>query len=213
MAFGAGLASLAFFSFDAAAMKRIAIGLALICTVGLVACDSGDKKAGAKDAKAGDKKEAKADAKKAAADGGDAKADAKPEPAKPVKLAKVSLEDAGLDAVVDAPEGAKVAEDFGAFTVKAGDSFQLEIHTGAADLAARKKEIEGNDVNKLKKFHTESETALVYETEVMGKTEFHFLANKEIDGAKYYCEDTKGKAYSQADVEAMLKSCNSAAAS
>lgn len=197
-------------------MKRAAVGLALFFAVGAIACDSGDKKASGKDgdkkADADKKAEDKPDDNEAADDGGaDAKAD-EPAPAKPVKLAELSLEDAGMDAKLQAPEGAKVAEEFGAYTVKAGDAFQLEVHTGAADLAARKKEIEANDVNKLKKFHTESETALVYETEVMGKTEFHFVSNKELDGAKYHCEDTKGKAYAQADVEAMLAACESLAA-
>lgn len=190
-------------------MKRLAAGLALCFAFGPLACDSGDKKTETKkDSKAEDKKkDAKADDGKAA-DGGKA-ADAKPEPAKPVKLASASLEDTGLDATIQAPEGAKLAEEFGAFTVKAGETFQLEIHTGPVDLAARKKEIEGNTINKLKKFHTESETALVYETEVMGKTEFHFVSNKEIDGGKYNCEDTKGKAFSKADVDAMLAACDS----
>ena len=196
-------------------MKRAAQGLALLLAIGGVACDSGDKKASGKDGDkkaAGDKKAGdKAGDKKAADGGGDAKAD-EPAPAKPVKLAELSLEDAGMDAKLQAPEGAKVAEEFGAYTVKAGDAFQLEVHTGEADLAARKKEIEGNTVNKLKSFHTESDTALLYETEVMGKTEFHFVSNKEVDGAKYHCEDTKGKAYTKADVEAMLAACNSLAA-
>lgn len=191
---------------------------AFVFTLGIAAvlpgCDSGEKKAA--DAKADAKKgEAKVegDAKVAAA--GDAKAedDAKAEPATPVAMVEVSLEDAGLDGKLKAPEGAKVAEEMGAYTVKSGETFQLEIHTGDADLAARKKEIEENTLNKLKSFLTESDTALVYETEVAGKAEFHFVANIELDGAKYHCEDTKGSAFAKADIEAMLESCQSIAAS
>lgn len=194
-------------------MKRFATGFALSFVVGSLglACDSGEKKAGGKDAKAA-KSDAKADSKGAKADakaGGDAKADAKPEAAKPVKLAKISLEDSGMDATLSAPEGAKIAEEFGAFTVKAGDAFQLEIHTGTAKMDARKKEIESNTVQKLKTFHTDSETELLYETEVMGKTEFHFVTNMEVDGAQYHCEDTKGKAYARADIDAMVAACKS----
>ena len=192
-------------------MQKLALAVVLSSLALAGACDSSSEKAdgGKGDAKSGDAKAG--DAKEA---GGDAKADAKEdakaaEPAAEVKLAELSLEDAGVDVKLQAPEGAKAAEEFGAYTVKAGETFQLEIHTGAADLAARKKEIEENTVNKLKKFHTESDTALVYETEVMGKTEFHFVANVEVDGAKYNCEDTKGKGYTQADVEAMHKACTS----
>jgi len=193
------------------AMKRLAGSLCLALLVSFApACDSGKKD----DAKKGDAKKAdakKGDAKKddvkAAAEGGDAKAEAKP--AEPVKLAEVSLEDAGLDAKLQAPEGAKAAEDLGAFVVLAGESFQLQINTGAADLAARKTEIESNTVNKLKSFVTESETELVYETEVMGKAEFHFVSNLELDGAKYNCEDKKGQAFTKADIDAMVAACKS----
>ncbi len=193
-------------------MKRLAGSLSLALIVSLApACDSGDKKADAKkaDAKKADAK--KADAKPADAKKADAKADAKA--AAPVKLAELSLEDAGLDAKLQAPEGAKASEEFGAYLVQSGEAFQLEIHTNFADLAARKKEIEGNTVNKLKRFVTESETELLYETEVMGKAEFHFIANVELDGAKYNCENKKGPTYTKADIDAMLAACKSLKAS
>ncbi len=192
-------------------MKLLAGSFALVLSVSLAAaCDSGekkgdDKKAEAKkDAKPTDVKagEAKADA--------DAKADAKA--AEPVKLAALSLEDASIEASIQAPEGAKAAEEFGAVVVSSGESFQLQINTGAADLASHKKEIEGNTVNKLKSFVTESETELVYETEVMGKPEFHFVANVALDEAKYNCEDKKGQAFAKADIDAMLAACKSLAA-
>ncbi|MCH9688564.1 MAG: hypothetical protein K0V04_44445 [Deltaproteobacteria bacterium] len=191
-------------------MKRLAGSVALaLCVSSAFACDSGEKK----DAKKADAKKAdakKADAKKAddaKQAGGDAKAEATP--AAPVKLAALSLEDAGLEGTLQAPEGAKASAEFGAFVVNAGESFQLEIHSSAADLAARKKEIEGNTVNKLKSFVTENETELVYETEVMGKSEFHFLANIKVDDASYNCEDKKGPVYAKADVDAMLAACKS----
>lgn len=195
-------------------MTRLAGSLCFALLVSFApACDSGakkdDKKAAKKDGadKGGaDKGEAGKAAVKAA-DGGDAKVEAKP--AAPVKLAELSMEDAGLDAKLQAPDGAKAAEDLGAFVVTAGESFQLQINTGAADLAASKKEIEGNTVNKLKSFVTESETELVYETEVAGKPEFHFVMNLELDGAKYNCEDKKGQAFTRADIDAMVAACKS----
>lgn len=197
----------------AGVMKRLAGSLSLVLSVSLaVACDSGEKKEDKKAAEA-KKDEAKNDeaADVKAADGGaaDAKADAKP--AEPVKLATLSLEDVGLEATVQAPEGAKAADEFGAFVVTAGEGFQLQINSSAADLAARKAEIEGNTVNKLKAFVAESPTELVYETEVMGKPEFHFVANVEVEDAKYNCEDKKGQAFTRADVDAMLAACKSMA--
>jgi hypothetical protein len=178
-----GLAVRAALVEHASAMKRLAGSFALALSLSFApACDSGDKK--------GDDKKVEAkkdDAKKVA--GGDVKvadadADAKADAEAKAELAKLSLEDAEIEATLEAPEGAKAADEFGAVVVSAGESFQLQVNGAAADLVARKKEIEGNTVNKLKAFVTDTPTELVYETEVMGKPEFHFVANVELDGAK-----------------------------
>jgi hypothetical protein len=200
----------------AGAMKRIVCSLALVLSASLaLACDSGEKKGDDKKAEAtkGDVKGGKAEVKAPTGADADAKADAEAKadakPAEPVKLAPLSLEDAEIDATLQAPEGAKAADEFGAVVVSAGESFQLQVNGGATDLAARKQEIEANTVNKLKAFVTDTPTELVYETEVMGKPEFHFVANVELDGAKYNCEDKKGQAFTRADVDAMLAACKS----
>lgn len=197
-------------------MKRLAGSFALVLSVSLaLACDSGEKKADEKktEAKKDDAKEAKKGDVKAPTADADAKADAEAKadakPAAPVELASLSLEDAGIDATLQAPAGAKAADEFGSVVVSAGEGFQLQVSTGPADLAASKKEIEGNTVNKLKSFVTDAPTELVYESEVAGKAEFHFLANVELDGAKYNCEDKKGQAFTKADIDAMLAACKS----
>lgn len=180
----------------------------MLCVSLVPGCDSGKKKEeGAKETAKKGEGEAKAEGE--AKPEGEAEAKAEAEPAEPVKLAELSLEDAGLEAKIQAPEGAKASAEFGAFLVQAGESFQLQINSSAADLAAAKAEIEGNTVNKLKGFVTESETELVYETEVAGKAQFHFVANVEVDEAKYNCEDKKGQDFTKADVEAMLAACKS----
>ncbi|MCA9708656.1 MAG: hypothetical protein KDK70_22600 [Myxococcales bacterium] len=193
-------------------MQRLAGSLCLASLVCLAsACDSGAKKdEGTKAAAKGDVKKDEPKAEVEAPDEADAKAEAKA--AAPVKLAELSLEDAGLDAKLQAPEGAKALEDLGAYVVSAGEGFQLQINTGSADLVASKKEIEANPVNKLKGFVSESETELVYETEVSGKSEFHFVMNLELDGAKYNCEDKKGTPFTKDDIDAMIAACKSMAA-
>ena len=127
-------------------MKRLAGSLALVLCVSLVpGCDSGTKEADAKDASA-KKAEggAKTDEAKPAEAEGDAKEEAKP--AEPVKLAELSLEDTGLEAKIQAPEGAKASEEFGAFLVQAGESFQLQINTQAADLAGGVRDGDGEPI-------------------------------------------------------------------
>ena len=109
-----------------------------------------------------------------------------------------------------APEGAVAKEDFGALAVTDGKGFQLEVHGGTVDMAARKKEIEANDVNKLKRFITDAPDTLVYESDPgMGGVQVHFLAAVKVGDADYSCENTKGPTYNKAQIDAMLAACRS----
>ena len=161
-----------------------------------------------------DKKEGAAATGTAAAPAGETAAPAVKE-APPAKLVPVDLSAAGDDfqkLTVQAPEGATVKKAYDVEVTK-GDGFGLQISAGAGNLADLKKEITGNDVNKLKRFVTETATEQVYESEVMGKTQFHFNANVKVGDKEYRCEDIKGGAdKTQAQIEAMLASCKTLAA-
>ena len=139
--------------------------------------------------------------------GGGAKA------APPAKLVEIDASPAGEDYKgwkVMAPEGATAKDDFGALAVTDGKGFQLEVHGGAVDMAARKKEIEANDVNKLKRFITDAPDTLVYESDPgMGGIQVHFLAAIKVGDADYSCENTKGPVYDKAQIDAMLAACKS----
>jgi hypothetical protein len=145
--------------------------------------------------------------------GGGGGAPAPTEPAAaPAKLAELDLSSVGEDYAgwkIMAPEGATAKDDFGAIGVKAGDGFQLEIHTGDINMAERKKEIESNDINKLKGYLTDTADTLVYESEVMSKKEVHLLAVHKVGDVAVYCENTKGPTYNKAQIEAMLAACKS----
>jgi len=120
----------------------------------------------------------------------------------PIDLSKAS---ASFAVVMMAPEGATAAEDFGTVLVKKGAIFQVEVSKSAKDIADLKKEILANTLNKLKKFYVDTADALVYESTLMGKSEFHFVANVKVGTSTYGAEDTKGPVYSKANVELMLK--------
>ncbi len=116
--------------------------------------------------------------------------------------------------VIMAPEGAAAKEQFGVVEVKAGDGFQLQVSTKDSNgLAALKKEHEANTMNKLKRFLVDTPDAILYESEVMGKTEFHFAAYVKFDEEKWvFCEDNKGPFYTQAQAETMYAACLTAKA-
>ena len=119
-----------------------------------------------------------------------------------VDLSKVS---ASFPVIMMAPEGATATDDFGTALVKKGATFQVEVGSSAKDIAALKKEILANTLNKLKKFYVETADALLYESTLMGKSEFHFVANVKAGNSTYGAEDTKGPVYTRANVELMLK--------
>jgi hypothetical protein len=106
----------------------------------------------------------------------------------PIDLSKAS---ASFPVVMMAPEGATAADDFGNVLVKKVPAFQVEVSSSAKDIAALKKEITANTLNKLKKFYVETADALLYESTLMGKSEFHFVANVKVGTSTFGAEDTK----------------------
>jgi hypothetical protein len=150
--------------------------------------------------------------------GGDPKAttaptDKKAPPAAAAKLVELDLSVVGPDwagLTIMAPEGATVKEDFGAGAVNLGDHFQLQIHSDKVDMVASKKEADDNDINKVKRYLVDSPDAILFESEAMrDRPEFHFLGNVKAGDKELSCEDTKGPQFTQADVEAMWKACQS----
>jgi len=133
-----------------------------------------------------------------------------PAPAKGPGPHLLDLGSVGIEGTMEAPEGAEAkASEWGDITVKKGDGFDITIAEDAADLAERKKEIEANDVNKLKGFEIETEDILLYRSEVMGREEYHFLTNVKVGDKAYSLENTKGPSYSKEQAEAMLKAARS----
>ncbi len=141
--------------------------------------------------------------------------DPSPEPATVdhIDLAALDLSavDSTMKVIIMAPGGAAARDDYGAVKISMEPDFQMEFsEEEAVDFLVRKKEIEANGINKLKKYHVDTADTLVYETEIMGKPEFHFIATVKVGETLYLCEDQKGPVFSQAAVSAMLVACRSA---
>ncbi len=123
----------------------------------------------------------------------------------------LSTIDSTVKVILMAPAGAAARDDYGAIEIAKEPDFQMEFsEEEAIDLPARKKEIEGNNINKLKKYHVDTPDTLLYETEIMGKPEFHFVAAVTVGDVLYVCEDQRGPVFSRAEVATMLASCRSA---
>lgn len=111
--------------------------------------------------------------------------------------------------VMTAPGGAKLITDSYSTVVQKGESFQVEVHSGAVDLGGIKKEIQGNEVNRLKKFAVDQADALVYSSDTGLGEEWHFICLVNTGGLYFYCEDVKGNVYTKADIGVMFRAARS----
>ena len=190
-------------------MKLLSTVLLATCALSLPACgkkkdDAADKPAAAKPVEPG-AKPAEPAAKPA---------EPAAKPAAEVKLVPLDLSAVGEDWKgwsVNAPEGATVKESFGAAEIVLGDGFQLDITLNKADVAAYKKESEANDLNKVTGYVVDQPDAILYQSEVMGRTEFHLYGSVKVGEVDFTCEDVKGPTHSKADAELMWKTCQSLA--
>lgn len=137
--------------------------------------------------------------------------------AKPAAPAPVALEMAPIEltaddfaATMDAPTGATFADSFGTLEVKLGDGkdFFIQIDPEAPDMAKVKASVNENDVQKLQKFHTDTDTVLIYETLAFGKTSFWLDAAIKVGDKTVHCYSGRGApSFTQPQVEGFLEAC------
>lgn len=152
---------------------------------------------------------------------GDPQAPARPDPEAPevaeppdeVELGELRLAPL-VPAVMTAPVTAEVEKSpTGAARISTPDGwFAVVVDDQAADLAARKAEIQADTVNRLERFVTDEPDVLVYETEAMpGQPEFHFVANVEVGDRTLSCRDETGPFWTRAQIDTMVRACRSLA--
>ena len=101
-----------------------------------------------------------------------------------------------------------VEQSWGALEIKIGKSFQLSITEDPGDLELRKKDIQGDEVNKFKSFSVEEPTTIMWESEIT-KPEFHFYSIQKIGNSTYVFEDIKSaeaEPFSKENIQKMLDS-------
>lgn len=131
------------------------------------------------------------------------------------RLTPMDLSGQGFALTLKVPEGSEVHSQFGAVQISHGPRFSFELTPQAADLGARRKDIENDGIQHLRRYATDSADTLVYEvasaTGGIGSTEYHFVTNVAAGGKLYRCEDTKSASYTLAEVQSMLDACRSIA--
>jgi hypothetical protein len=110
----------------------------------------------------------------------------------------------GFPVITKAPAGVKAVEEYGSVKISNGAKFQMELSTVYDyTLEKAKKEIESNDINKLKKYVIDEPNGIVYQTEVMGTTQYHFIYFLTGEETSYSFTNVKGPTYSLESAKTM----------
>ena len=117
----------------------------------------------------------------------------------------------GFPVLTKAPAGVKAVEEYGSVKISNKGKFQMELNSVFDySIAAAKKEIEANDINKLKKYVVDEPNGIIYQTEVMGQTQYHFMYFLIGEEESFYFQNVKGPTY---DLESAKVMYNAAKAS
>ena len=180
--------------------------LIALLSFSMVACGDGDK-----EQKEGQKKENKDQAKDEGQDEQSSDDDAEEIAMSLDQTLDLSQYDMPLKLKV--PEGTTVDEKSYGIYIKNGEGFNFEPNVDFYEtVAERKKELEANDLNKLKKYIKDTDNGYIAETEVMGKTEYHVFYLIKGEGFTVSIENVKGRPYSLPEAKLMWKAFETAEA-
>ncbi len=116
----------------------------------------------------------------------------------------------GKGITVKAPEGATCKEVAEALVIATPEGGELVIHETAADMAARKKAIESDTNNKLKRYTTDTPETIVYEIVTpSGTNGYNFVSTKKVGDKIVTCEGKKEASYTREQVEQLVMACRS----
>ena len=96
----------------------------------------------------------------------------------------------------------------GSLTLKVGKNFAISINEQAGDIAMRKEDIKGDEVNKFKSYITDEPNAIMWESEIT-KPEYHFYTIQKIGTSNYVFEDVvpmDGEPFSKENTQKMYDS-------
>jgi hypothetical protein len=94
----------------------------------------------------------------------------------------------------------------GATEIRVGKDFQISIEEGEGDIALRKSDIAGDDVNKFKRYVKEEPNLLLWESSIFEQpSEFHFYTIQKAGNRSYEIKDIVGDTYSEKGVEFMIE--------
>jgi hypothetical protein len=123
--------------------------------------------------------------------------------------ATLDLSPLNIPATMSVPEGAEIVAGKYDNTITLGESFNILLTDYGTTVEERKKEVEANDVNKLKQFIVDEENGFVSENEVMGNIEYHFFYVITTTDGQVEFENVKGRGFTRDEALLMYNACKS----
>ncbi|HSH68173.1 MAG TPA: hypothetical protein VLB84_20755 [Bacteroidia bacterium] len=99
-------------------------------------------------------------------------------------------------------------QSWGATEIKVGKHFQISISEGQGDVALKKSDIAGDEINKFKRYIKEEPNTLFWESEIT-EPEFHFYTVEKVGPVFYLIENIKEDHFTEKDIQQMLESAQS----
>ena len=128
-----------------------------------------------------------------------------------LEMASLELTAEGFAATMDAPKGAVAADSFGTLEVTLGEGKDFYVAIDMkVDMVQIKKDIQSNDVQKLKAFILDTPEALIYETDFAGNASFWMDSAVKVGEKTVRCYSGRGAhSFKKEQVELFLKACQS----
>lgn len=118
---------------------------------------------------------------------------------------RIAVATSGIAATVAVPEGVEVSGRGDGIVRVGGEGYGVEISREPFDLDALRQFWRDNDVNRLARFVHDDPDAILAETDLLGRLEYHVTVN----AAGLGCQSQREREWSLAHAELMLKSCRS----
>ncbi len=130
------------------------------------------------------------------------------EDAPPPGMTEVDLNPYGLPMSIQAPDDSKGKLEVtnplsGGTEIRVGKEYQLIIKLEDGDIALRKSDIAGDEVNKFKRYVVDEPTSIMWESQITDP-EFHFYTIVKVGKDTYVIEDIKEEHFSEALCKSML---------
>lgn len=125
-------------------------------------------------------------------------------------MTEVDLNQYGLALAIQAPDETKGKLEVtnplsGGTEIRVGKDFQISIKLEDGDIALKKSDIAGDDVNKFKRYVIDEATTILWESQITDP-EFHFYTIVKVGKDTYVIEDIKDEHFSESSAKAMLES-------